>query len=114
MYQPAKIECSSKSQTELVNQAETISRQFNSLVDTNFYTRAVFYDRLIPEVKAISLVLENYDDIDQANSFLENIVKTTEIKNLWIYDRNGNILFGSGTAPEMKAEPNEISSYLDS
>jgi len=103
-----------KAKTELINQADTISRQFASLVDTNFYTRAVFYERLIPEVKAISLVLENYDDIDQAKSFLDNIVETTEIKNLWIYDRNGNILFGSGAAPELKPESNEISSYLDS
>ena len=103
-----------KAKTELTNQAETISRQFNSLVDTNFYTRAVFYDRMIPEVKAISLVLENYDDVDQAKAFLENIVNTTEVKSLWIYDRNGNILFGSGAAPEYKPEPGDISSLLDS
>jgi len=103
-----------KAKTELTNQAENISGQFASLVDTNFYSRAVFYDRLIPEVKAISLVLENYDDIDQAKEFLENIVNTTEIKNLWIYDRNGNILFGSGAAPELKPEPKDISSLLDS
>ena len=103
-----------KAKTELTNQAEIVSRQFTSLVDTNFYARGVFYDRLIPEVKAISFVLENYDDIDQAKGFLENIVSTTEIKNLWIYDRKGNILFRSGAAPEPEPEPNEISSLLDS
>lgn len=103
-----------KVKTELTNQAEIISRQFPDLVDTNFNARAVFYDRLIPEVKAISFVLENYDDIDQAKGFLENIVNTTEVKNLWIYDRNGNILFGSGVEPEQKPEPADISSLLDS
>ena len=102
-----------KAKTELSNQAEIISRQFTDLVDTNFNSRAVFYDRLIPEVKAISFVLENYDDIDQAKGFLENIVNTTEIKNLWIYDRKGNIVFGSGAAPEPKPGPNEIASILD-
>ena len=103
-----------KAKTELTNQAEIVSRQFTDLVDTNFNARAVFYDRLIPEVKAISFVLENYDDIDQAKGFLENIVNTTEVKNLWIYDRNGNILFGSGAEPKQKPEPDDISSLLDS
>ena len=102
-----------KAKTELTNQAEIISGQFAGLVDTHVNARAVFYDRLIPEVKAISFVLENYDDIDQAKGFLENIVNTTEIKNLWIYDRKGNILFGSGDAPEPKPEPNDIASLLD-
>ena len=59
-----------KAKTELTNQAEIISGQFADMVDTNFYARAVFYDRLIPEIKAISFVLENYDDIDQAKGFL--------------------------------------------
>ena len=103
-----------KAKTELTNQAETVSRQVADLVDTNLNARAVLYDRLIPEVKAISFVLENYEDIDQAKGFLENIVNTTEVKNLWIYDRNGNILFGSGAEPEQKPEPADISSLLDS
>ena len=103
-----------KVRTELTNQSEIISGEFNSLVETNFYSRAVFYDRLIPEIKAVSFVLENYDDIGQAKDFLESVVSTTELKNLWIYDRNGNILFGSGTAPELTPQPADIASVLDS
>ena len=102
-----------KAKTELTDQAEIISRQFDSLVDTYFYTRAALQERQLSEVKAISFVLENYDDIDQAKPFLEDIVNTTDVKNLWIYDRNGNVLFGSGTAPESKPEPYLISSILD-
>lgn len=103
-----------KVRTELTNQSEIISGEFNSLVETNFYSRAVFYDRLIPEIKAVSFVLENYDYIGQAKDFLESVVSTTELKNLWIYDRNGNILFGSGTAPELTPQPADIASVLDS
>ena len=103
-----------KAKTELTNQAEIISRQFTSLVDTDFNARAVLGDRLISEAKAISFVLENYDDIDEANEFLEDIVNTTEVKNLWIYDRDGNVLFGSGDPPEETLEPDDISLLLDS
>ena len=103
-----------KAQKELSNQADIISRQFAGLVETNFFSRAIFYDRLISEVKAISFVLENYDDIDQAHDFLQNVVSTTDVQNLWIYDRNGNVLFGNGDAPERKPEPKEITSLLDS
>lgn len=100
--------------TELTNQAETISGQFDSLVETNFKARGVFYERLISEVKAISFVLENYDDIGAANDFLEDIVSTTEIKNLWICDRDGNVVFNKGDAPDETPEPEYIAFLLDS
>ena len=101
-----------KAKTELVDQAEIISGQFTSLVDTNFYTRAVLIDRQLSEIKAISFVLENYEDIDRAGDFLENVVNTTEVKNLWVYDRDGKIVFGSGT-PKNKLEPEDVSTLLD-
>ena len=101
-----------KAKTELVDQATIISGQFTSLVDTNFYTRAALIERQLSELKAISFVLENCEDIDQAGDFLENVVNTTEVKNLWIYDREGKIIFGSGT-PKNKLEPEYVSTLLD-
>jgi len=101
-----------KAKTELVDQAEIISGQFTSLVDTNFYTRAALIDRQLSEIKAISFVLENYEDIDRAGDFLEDVVNTTEVKNLWVYDRDGKIVFGSGT-PKNKLEPEDVSTLLD-
>lgn len=103
-----------KAKTDLIDQAEIISKQFPSLVDTNFYSRAALLDRQLSEVKAISYVLESYDDISQANAFLENVVSTTEVKNLWIYDRNGNAIFKNGNAPEEAPEADEICYLLDS
>ena len=103
-----------KAKTELSNQEEIISGQFAGLVETDFLSREVFYDRLISEVKAISFVLEKYDDIGQAKDFLDNIVNTTDVKNLWIYDRSGNVLFGNGDAPENNPEPDEIAYVLNS
>ena len=103
-----------KTKTEMVNQAEIISSQFDNVVDTNFNTRAILHDRLISGVKTISFVLEKYDDIDQANGFLEDIVNTTELQNLWIFDRNGNVLFESGDAPEDKMDSDYITFMLDS
>ena len=100
--------------TELIDQSEIISRQFASLVDTNFYTRAALHDRLLSKVKAIAFVLEGYDSIDRANDFLEDIISTTEVKNLWIYDRSGNTVFGSGATPKIAMEPDDIRYLLDS
>ena len=57
-------------------------------------------------------MLENYEDIDRAGDFLENVVNTTEVKNLWVYDRDGKIVFGSGT-PKNKLEPEDVSTLLD-
>ena len=103
-----------KAKIELMDQAEIISEQFTSLVDTNYYTRAALYDRMYSEVRSLSFALESYDDIGKAKGFLEDIVNTTEVKNLWIYDRDGNIVFGSGDAPECPIEPDYIPAFLDS
>ncbi len=101
-----------KAKKELSDQTEIVSRQFASLVDTNFYVRAALLEKLASDVKAISFVLENYDDIDEAKDFLEDIITTTEIKKLWICDANGNILFGSDAASKNKLDPDYISSHL--
>ena len=103
-----------KSKKELLDQAEIISRQFADLVDTNFNIRTGLSERQLSEIKSISFVLENYDDINEANDFLEDIVNTTEVRNLWIFDRNGEVVFGSGEAPETAPEPDEIAFILDS
>ena len=100
--------------TELINQAEIVSSQFTELVQTDFDARFILNDRLISEAKAISFVLENYDDIDEANEFLEDVVTTTAVKNLWIFDRDGNVLFGSGDLPEDILAPEDITFLLDS
>ena len=102
-----------KAKTELVDQAEIISGQFTSLVDTNYYTRAALYDRMFSEVKSLSFALESYGNIREAKGLLEDIVSTTEMKNLWIYDRDGNIVFGSGDAPKCPIEPDYIPAFLD-
>ena len=109
-----KFRVNKAANTELLNQSEIISGQFTILVDTDFLSRAVFYDRLIPEVKALAFALEGYDDISQADDFLWDFVSTTDLTNLWIYDRDGNILFGSGVVPGESADPNYIRSVLDS
>lgn len=101
-----------KTKKELADQTEIVSGQFASLVDTNFYVRAALQERLISEIKAISYVLENYDDIDQASDFLEDITNTTEIKKLWICDKNGNVLFKSAAASESKPDPDYISTHV--
>ena len=109
-----KFRVNKAANTELLNQSEIVSGQFTNLVDTDFLSRAVFYDRLIPEVKALAFALEGYDDISQADDFLWDFVSTTDLTNLWIYDRDGNILFGSGVVPGESADPNYIRSVLDS
>ena len=103
-----------KERTEMSNQAEIISGQFTNLVDTNFYIRAALQERQLSEIKAVSFVLENYDDIDEAKDYLEDIVNTTEVKNLWVYDMSGNVVFGNGEAPETAPKPDEIAYLLDS
>ncbi len=103
-----------KAKTELTDQAEIISGQFAGLVDTDFYVRAALQETLISEVKAISFVLEKYDDIGKADAFLKDIVNSTGMKDLWIYDRSGNIVFGSGAAPVSKIDPDYVSAVLDS
>ena len=109
-----KFRVNKAANTELLNQSEIVSGQFTNLVDTDFLSRAVFYDRLIPQVKALAFALEGYDDISQADDFLWDFVSTTDLTNLWIYDRDGNILFGSGVVPGESADPNYIRSVLDS
>ena len=83
-YYLQKADVYRKARTELIDQGEIISRQFASLVDTNYNARAVLYERLISEVKALAFALGNYDDIEDAEDFLNDIVNTTELKNLWI------------------------------
>ena len=104
------------SKKELINQAEIISRQFENIVDTHFNSRAVLYGRQLSELKAISFALEGYDDIDEARAFLNDVVTTTEIQNLWIADRNGNIIYshGSAPAPDDLQNPDQVASVLDS
>ena len=100
--------------TELADQAEIVSGQFSNLVETNFYTRAVLFERLLSEVKAVSFALKDYDDIEDAGAFLNELISTTEINNLWVYDRSGNMVFGSGGIPDEMVEPQLIPAILDS
>ena len=112
-YNLQKANVYKKAKIEQADQEKIISRQFSILVDTNFYSRSVLYDRLISEVKALSFALEDYDDIEQAGDFLKDLKDTTEIKNLWIYDRDGKMVYGSGGAPVNPIEPAAIPAYLD-
>ena len=113
-YSLNSISVYNTARTELTNQAEIISRHFPTLVDTDYYSRVYLSKRLLSEIKAVSFALENYDDIGQADDFLKDIVNTTEIKNLLIYDRDGNIVFGSGGTADIPIKPDFIPALLDS
>jgi small conductance mechanosensitive channel len=91
-------------QRTLVDQANGIMRQMPSIVSNEYNAQIAAIKVQVAKLRSLALALERYDNIKDAEPFLQRFEIASGIISLTIYDREGNVLFGQ---PEYDANGNK-------
>ena len=81
-------------QRTLVDQANGIMRQMPSIVSNEYNAQIAAIKVQVAKLRSLALALERYDNIKDAEPFLQRFEIASGIISLTIYDREGNVLFG--------------------
>ena len=101
---------------ELVEQAKAVSRQLPSIVESDYYTQLAEIRVNVAKLKSLSFALQSYESIEPATQLLDEFYDVAEISGLFIYDRDGKILYSKGEDRNniyYEGSPDVVTAILD-
>jgi|GEM_PF-7057767 len=101
---------------KLVEQADGISRQLPDIIENDFCSQMTALQFLLSKLRSLSLVLEAYDNIEDARPFIDEFLVNADVDNLEIFDRQGKVLYykGAGQSSKDTYTPDYVEAILDS
>ena len=84
-----------KAKTELVEQAQNITKQFPSLIQNDLYADIGAAKVLFSKLEGLAFKLEDYETIEDARQFLDDYVAVAGTESIAILDRNADLIYGS-------------------
>ncbi len=93
---------SKTAQKELLEQAVAVNRQITPIVENDYFTLISAFRVEAAKLKTLAFALEGYDDIEQAKPFLDDFYRIASISGLFVYDREGNVLYKQGVDTKEK------------
>lgn len=103
-----------KAKTELLEQADIVSNHITTIVQNNYYADIGSLKILFSKLEASAFKLADYESIDAAKEFLDDISVSCGVSNLVVLDRNANLLYGTPEeAEELGLDADRICKMLD-
>ena len=84
-----------KAKTGLLEQAENITNLIPDILENNYCADVGSVRVMFSKLDAVAHKLLEYETIDQAKPFLDDLKETAGIADLIVSDRDGNLLYGS-------------------
>ena len=103
-----------KAKTELLEQADIVSNHITTIVQNNYYADIGSLKILFSKLEASAFKLADYESIEEAKEFLDDISVSCGVSNLVVLDRHANLLYGTPEeAEELGLDADRICSMLD-
>ncbi|MBO6049675.1 MAG: mechanosensitive ion channel family protein [Spirochaetales bacterium] len=100
--------------TELLEQADIVANHIPTIVQNNYYADIGSLKILFSKLEASAFKLADYETIDEAKEFLDDISVSCGVSNLVVLDRNANLLYGTPEeAEELGLDAERICQMLD-
>ena len=103
-----------KAQDELLDLSVTVAGQIPVLLENDYYTKTDASRMEYAKLKALSIVLEDTDNILDEKSFLEEFEQIANIEGLAVYDQDANVVMTCGDVSRINPDPAVIRSSLSS
>ena len=84
-----------KAKTGLLEQAENITNLIPDILENNYCADVGSVRVMFSKLEAVAHKLLEYETVDQARPFLDDLAETAGIDDLIVADRDGNLLYGS-------------------
>ena len=103
-----------KFKVDLLEQADNVANHITSIVQNNYYADIGSLKILFSKLEASAFKLADYETIDEAKPFLDDISVSCGVSNLVVLDRDGNLLYGTeDEAAELGMNADKVRSMLD-
>ena len=102
-----------KAREELQDQANIISEQLSVLAENDFCAEAGDSKAQNARLKALSLLLDHVETLEDARPLLDEFTESTDADGLVVYDREGNILYAVGDAAGINDPADIVQILLD-
>ena len=86
----------SSAKEKLIEQADGITRQLPEIIENDYCAQTTALQIMLSKLKSLALVLETYDNIEDARPFIDAFVENADVSNIEIFDRQGNSLYRRG------------------
>ena len=103
-----------KARDELLDLSVTVAGQLPVLLENDYHTQQDSSRMEYAKLKALSLALEDTDDIREQAGLLEAFERVANVEGLVVYDRNADAVFSYGDTSGISPDPEFIRSSLNS
>ncbi len=87
---------------KLVEQAEGITRQLPEIIENDFCSQMTALQMIQYKLRSLALVLESYESIEEARTFLDEFTESADVDYVDVFDREGNVIYHNGVSPEVE------------
>ena len=102
-----------KAREELLELSATVAGQIPVLTENDYYTH-VDSDRMeYSKLKALSLALQDTENIYQQKGFLDEFVQTAGFDGLIVFNRDAAVVFSCGDVSDISTDPEAIRTALE-
>jgi len=97
---------------EILDQANTIAGRLPALGENHFYAKVGAAKAQFNKLKALSLALEDKEDVEAARELLDEFTRINKAEELVMYDRTGKVLYRTGESQQLDLSQETIQKLL--
>ena len=97
---------------EILDQANTIAGQLPAMGENHFYAKVGAAKAQFNKLKALSLALEDKEDVEAARELLDEYARINKAEELVMYDRVGKVLYRTGESQQLDLSEETIQKLL--